>query len=102
MAGIEVDVCYGVGVNREHVRVTVELPADLVAQADELVRDGFAHSLNELLGNALKRELRRIEGERIDDQIRAMANDPDLLELEEQIMREFAESDAETARTIPD
>lgn len=94
--------CYGVGVNSQHVAITVSLPADLVAEADELVRDGAYHSLDELLGNALKKELRRIEGERIDDQIRAMANDPDLLELEEQIMREFEESDAETARMIPD
>jgi hypothetical protein len=37
-----------------------------------------------------------------DSTIRAMANDPYLLEQEERIMREFEESDAETARMIPD
>lgn len=94
--------CYGVGVNSDHVAITVSLPADLLSQADELVRGGLEITLNELIETALERELGRIDRERLDDQIRAMANDPYLLEQEDRIMREFAESDAETARMIPD
>ena len=102
MAGITIDVCYDVLVISKHVRTTVTLPADLVARADELVRDGFARSRGELLAEGLREELRRIERQRIDDEIRSMAQYPDVLEENRSTQAAFENADAETARLLPD
>ncbi len=102
MAGITFDVCYDAMVISKQVRTTVTLPADLVARADELVRDGFACARGELLADGLREELRRIERQRIDDKIRSMAQYPDVVEENRRTQAAFDHADAETARMLPD
>lgn len=83
------------------VRTTLALPRDLLAKADEIVRQGDARSRNELVADALRRELRKRETEQIDAQIRLMAFDEDYKREAEQIMKEFEESDWESIKDEP-
>jgi Arc/MetJ-type ribon-helix-helix transcriptional regulator len=82
------------------VRTTVSLPEDLLAGIDAAVAAGEFGSRNELLADAVARELRRLREEAIDRDFEEMANDPDLMAEELQIMKEFAGADAETARMM--
>lgn len=82
------------------IRTTVTLPADLVKAADQAVSNGRARSRNELLAVALRHELRALRRAEIDVQFADMANDPDYLAEVDQLMREFAGADAETAHLI--
>lgn len=83
------------------VRTTLALPRDLLAKADEIVRQGDARSRNELVADALRRELRKRETEQIDAQIRLMAFDEEYKREAEQIMKEFEESDWESIKDEP-
>jgi metal-responsive CopG/Arc/MetJ family transcriptional regulator len=82
------------------IRTTVTLPADLVKAADQVVSEGKARSRNELLALALRHELGAMRRAEIDAQFAKMANDPEYLGEVEQLMREFASADAETACLI--
>ena len=83
------------------VRTTLALPRDLLAQADDVVRQGEARSRNELVADALRRELKARERERIDAQIRLMAFDEEDKREAAQIMEEFRESDWEAIKDEP-
>jgi metal-responsive CopG/Arc/MetJ family transcriptional regulator len=84
------------------VRTTLALPADLLAEADRVVRAGGARSRNELVARAILRELAAIERKRVDDAFAGMGADVESEREAEQIMAEFAQSDYETWRDIPD
>ena len=72
----------------------------LLEATDRAVREGKARSRNEFVTTALRRELAARRRAEIDAEIAEMANDPEYLQEVEQIMAEFAESDAEVARML--
>ncbi|HLQ34374.1 MAG TPA: ribbon-helix-helix protein, CopG family [Chloroflexota bacterium] len=76
-------------------RTTLTLPTDLLKEADRVVRQGGARSRNELLAEALRRELAVRERAEIDAAFAAMADDADYQAEVEQLSREFARSDWE-------
>lgn len=84
------------------VRTTLTLPADLVEQVDELVRAGFARSREALFSEALRHELRRLERERVDAEIRKMAHDDAALEENRRVQAEFEDADRETSQMLPE
>lgn len=77
------------------VRTTVSLPTDLLTAADRAVRAGEARSRNELVINALRRELAAIERAAIDAAFAGMADDKEYLEEARVINEEFAQADWE-------
>ncbi len=79
----------------ETVRTTVSLPTDLLTAADRAVRAGEARSRNELVINALRRELAAIERAAIDAAFAGMADDKEYLEEARVISEEFAQADWE-------
>ncbi len=84
----------------KQVRTTVSLPADLVEKADALVRAGYARSRAELLSEALREEVRRLEREQVDARIREMAWDEEALSENRRVHAEFEHADRETWSTI--
>ena len=84
------------------VRTPLALPADLLAQADRVVRSGGARSRNELVARAIARELAEIERKRVDDAFAGMGADVESEREAEQIMAELARADYETWREIPE
>ena len=77
------------------VRTTISLPTDLLTAADRAVRAGEARSRNELVINALRRELAAIERAAIDAAFAGMADDKEYLEEARVINEEFAQADWE-------
>ena len=77
-------------------RTTVTLPTDLLTAADRAVRAGEARSRNELVANALRRELASIERAAIDAAFAGMADDSAYLDEARVISDEFASADWET------
>lgn len=88
------------GSRTRYVRTTVSLRADLLERVDAAVESGEFGSRNELLSEAVERELRRRRNDAIDRAFDEMANDQDLLAEELQVMKEFADADRETARLL--
>jgi metal-responsive CopG/Arc/MetJ family transcriptional regulator len=84
------------------VRTTLALPAELLAEADRVVRSGGARSRNELVARAIVRELAAIERQVVDASFARMAKDVEYQREAEQIMAEFEQADYETWRDIPD
>ncbi len=76
-------------------RTTVTLPTDLLRAADRAVRVGAARSRNELVANALCRELASIERAAIDAAFAGMADDKAYLDEARVISGEFAHADWE-------
>ena len=81
--------------HRRTIRTTVALSNDLLALVDGEVAEGRAESRNELLNEALERDLRRRRSEEIDRQIFAAASDPDLVAMEDGVMNDFKAADRE-------
>ncbi len=79
-------------------RTTVTLPTDLLTAADRAVRAGEARSRNELVANALRRELASIERAAIDAAFAGMADDQAYLGEAQAISDEFAPTDWEAYR----
>jgi metal-responsive CopG/Arc/MetJ family transcriptional regulator len=82
------------------VRATLTLPAELVAAADQAVRDGKASSRNAFVAAALRRELAAQRRAEIDADLAAMATDMEHQRDAAQIMADFAGADAEAARLL--
>ncbi|BAY42504.1 hypothetical protein SAMD00079811_00810 [Scytonema sp. HK-05] len=59
------------------VRTTLTLPSELLEATDKAVREGKAKSRNELVAQALRRELAALKRAEIDAALAEMANDPD-------------------------
>jgi metal-responsive CopG/Arc/MetJ family transcriptional regulator len=83
------------------VRTTLALPADLLAAADQVVREGGARSRNELVASALSHELAVRRRGSIDQAFSGMAADAEYQYEAEQLMTEFARADEETLRNDP-
>jgi metal-responsive CopG/Arc/MetJ family transcriptional regulator len=81
-----------------NVRTTVALPADLLDAADQAVRDGLARSRNELLANALRRELAAQERTTIDAAFAEMAHDQEYLVEAQAMSEEFVRDEWEAFR----
>jgi len=77
------------------VRTTVTLPSELLAAADEAVKEGKARSRNELLAIALQHELAARERAEIDAAFAAMADDTAYQAEVRIISEEFREADWE-------
>ena len=80
---------------RRTLRTTVTIPADLLAAADEAVREGWADSRNELLTSALQRELAARQRALIDAAFADMANDEEYWKESEMLAKEFASAEWE-------
>jgi metal-responsive CopG/Arc/MetJ family transcriptional regulator len=80
------------------VRTTLALPADLLAAADGVVRAGGARSRNELVAEALRRELAARRRAGIDAGFAGMGEDVEHEREAELITAEFAGSDWEAWR----
>jgi metal-responsive CopG/Arc/MetJ family transcriptional regulator len=77
------------------------LPAELLAEADRIVREGGARSRNEFVAQALARELAARRRGAIDAAFASMADDAEYQREAAQLMAEFAHADAETLRGVP-
>jgi metal-responsive CopG/Arc/MetJ family transcriptional regulator len=80
------------------VRTTFTLPADLLEAMDRAVREGNAHSRNELITTALRRELAAQERAAIDAAFAAMADDPVYHAETREVATAFAAADWEAIR----
>lgn len=77
------------------IRTTLALPGDILDAVDQMVRQGEAHSRNEFVAYALRRELARLERIAIDEAFAGMATDIEYQEEARQIADEFAIADWE-------
>ena len=75
---------------------TLALPSDLLAAVDKVVQEGGARSRDELVENALRRELAELRRSALDAEFRPMADDADYQREAHQILEEFAQADRET------
>ena len=75
---------------------TLALPADLLAAVDKLVEEGRATSRDDLIANALRREVAEARRSALDAEFLAMAEDADYQSEARQILAEFARADWET------
>ena len=76
--------------NVKKVRTTVTLPAELLAEADRVIRDGKAKSRNEFFTQALQREIAALKRAEIDTALSEMAQDPEYQSQVMQLEAEFA------------
>jgi metal-responsive CopG/Arc/MetJ family transcriptional regulator len=76
-------------------RIAVTLPSELRSAVDQAVREGGAKSRNELMANALRRELAALERAAIDAAFAEMAHDLDYQEESRRLTAEFESSDWE-------
>ena len=80
------------------VTTVVDLPAEVLEAVDRLVAAGLADTRGALLALAVRRELAAFEERAIDDDLAAMANDPDYQREVDVLMDEFATADWEAFR----
>jgi len=88
-----------VAVKRSLRRTTIAVPEELLALADQAVRDGRARSRAELLARALRREFAAQRRGAIDASFARMADDLDYQADALRIAEEYAISDWEALRT---
>lgn len=81
--------------NEARVRLTVDLPRELVQRADAAVAQGSARSRNRLIAHALETYLRQLAEAEADAQFAAMSTDEAYQELALEITAEFAGPDRE-------
>jgi len=81
-------------------KVTFSLPADLVRQMREAVRQGGVASQNALVREALQHQLKRLREAEFEREMAEAARDPLLLQDIKESMHDFRFADAETARLI--
>lgn len=79
------------------VRTTVTLPSSLLDEVDRAVKEGRSGSRNELIANAIRRELAAQKRTEIDAEFAKMAEDEEYRAEAEAINAEFAAS----SRTRP-
>ncbi len=80
---------------------TLALPSDLLAAVDRMVQEGRARNRDQLIENALRREVAELRRSALDTEFRHMADDVDYLREVHQILGEFARADWETLRKEP-
>lgn len=81
--------------------ITIALPSDLLAAVDKVVQDGLARSRDEVLENALRRQLVELRRSALDAEFRHMADDVAYRAEAHQILGEFAQADWETLDEEP-
>jgi len=87
-----------VAVKRSLRRTTIAVPEELLALADQAVRDGRARSRAELLARALRREFAAQRRAAIDASFARMADDPEYQAEALRIAEEYAVADWEALR----
>ena len=80
----------------DFIRITVNLPVDLMQRSQQLIEQGFAPDHHALIVSALDSFLRQVERQEIDAQLAIIVNDADYQALNEAIAVEFEESDWES------
>ncbi|MGH2458434.1 MAG: CopG family ribbon-helix-helix protein [Chloroflexota bacterium] len=80
------------------VRTTVTLPSNLLDELDRAVKEGRSRSRNELIANAIRRELAAQKRSAIDAEFAKMADDEEYRTEAETITAEFATADWEASR----
>ena len=80
------------------IRTTLAIPADLLKEADRVVKAGGARSRNELLTQALRRELAARERAAIDAELLEMANDAEYQAEARMICEEFDDAAGEALK----
>ena len=83
----------------DKIRITVTLPAELLAKADRVIKDGKIDSRNKLFATALKKEIAAIERAEIDLALAEMAQDPEYQKEVMQMEAEFASASWEAWQT---
>ena len=83
----------------DKIRTTVTLPAELLAKADRVIKDGKIDSRNKLFATALKKEIAAIERAEIDLALAEMAQDPEYQKEVMQMEAEFASASWEAWQT---
>jgi Arc/MetJ-type ribon-helix-helix transcriptional regulator len=80
---------------------TVALPSDLLAAVDKVVQEGRARSRDELVENALRRQLAELRRSALDAEFRHMTDDVEYQRDVHQILGEFGQADWETLHEEP-
>ena len=83
----------------DKIRTTVTLPAELLAKADRVIKEGKIDSRNKLFATALKKEIAAIECAEIDLALAEMAQDPEYQKEVMQMEAEFASASWEAWQT---
>ena len=81
------------------VRTTISLPAELLAQADRIIKEGKIDSRNNLFAQALEKEIAAIERAEIDSALAEMAQDSEYQKEVMQMEAEFASASWEAWQT---
>jgi predicted transcriptional regulator len=82
-------------------RLSIDLPTELVKQADTLVARGVARSRNRLILQAIETYLKHLEETHIEAQFAKMEHDERYRSLSLQIAGEFEHADWEAGRLAP-
>ena len=85
---------------KQTVRTTVTLPDQLLKAVDQAVEAGKAKSRNELIANALRRELAALRRLEIDSAFQEMSADQQYRDESLNLSEEFAEADSETLKQV--
>ncbi|MCH8745129.1 MAG: ribbon-helix-helix protein, CopG family [Chloroflexi bacterium] len=85
---------------KQTVRTTVTLPDQLLKAVDQAVEAGKAKSRNELIANALRRELAALRRLEIDSAFQEMSADQEYRDESLNLSEEFAEADSETLKQV--
>ena len=87
--------------SKNPTKVTYSLPSELVDQVRSAVREGAAPSYSNFVEQALREAVRKAREQRLEEDFRQAANDPEFLTDLEQVEQDFQYADAEAARLIP-
>ncbi len=82
-------------------KVTLTLPADLVADVRSLVLEGRAVSQSAFVTEALAQRVRQVQAVKLKEEFRCAAADPLFLRDVEETEQAFLSADAEATRMIP-
>ena len=85
---------------RDVVRTTLTIPRELFVKIDKIALESAGVSRNEVLVEAIERDIQRREREAIDAAFLAAFAEDGYGEDADLIMREFAGADSETARAF--
>jgi len=89
-------------VTAKRKKVTLTLPADLVADVQSLVAEGRAASQSAFMADALAQKVREVQAVRLREEFRCAADDPLFLRDVEETEQAFLAADAEATRMIPE
>jgi metal-responsive CopG/Arc/MetJ family transcriptional regulator len=74
---------------------TLKLPSDLLAAVDKVVQEGLAPNRDELVEDAIRKQLADLRRSATDAEFQYMAGDLDYQSDVHQILKEFAQADQE-------